>query len=137
MTATEWGWISKQLQGAGITGSLNDAAVHVLKCLRDEDLSDTEEQEVLRAVVALAAGHSIIVSVPGEKWGPVVPGAYSIGDTVRVKSDAFEGDRGLQHNGKRGRITAARDGFVRVLYDDSPSSDIQMHHRPETLERLR
>lgn len=137
MKKTEWGWVSKQLAGAKASDEVKDAVVYCLKTLREQELDDETEVEVVMKLLSLVQGHSIAVSEPDERWGPVVPGAYSIGDTVRVKIDAFDGEKGQKHNGKRGRVTASRNGFAVVLLDDSPSSEIQMHYLPQHLERLR
>ena len=137
---TDWGWVSRELAGARVNEDVSEASVMVLRELGVQQdklkLTDDEVRTVLDCVHKLALGHSIAVPVADEKWGPVLPGAYSIGDTVRVRRDAYEGDRGVRNNGKRGRVTAARDGLVLVVYDDAFSSDIQYRHAPEKLERL-
>jgi hypothetical protein len=135
MKDTEWGWVSKQLAGTELDEATRDAVVYVLETLRKQDLTDDQERAAMNAAVKLAAGHSIAVEKPNERWGPVVPGAYQIKDIVRVKSNAFEGDIGRKHNGKQGRVVASRNGFVMVVLDDSPSSEIQMRYKPEHLER--
>lgn len=136
MKDTKWGWVSKQLEASALDQQTSDAVVYVLERLRKEELSDEQEVAALQAAVALAQGHSIAVAREEERWGPVIPGDYAIKDTVRVRANAFEGEMGQLHNGKRGRVVAARNGFVVVVLDDSPSSEIQMHYWPEHLERL-
>lgn len=137
---TDWGWVSRELAGAKVNEDVNEATVMVLRELGVQKeklrLSDDEVRGVLDCVHKLALGHSIAVEKKKEKWGPVLPGAYRIGDTVRVKADAYDGDRGVRNNGKRGRVTAARDGLVLVVYEDAFSADIQYRHAPEKLERL-
>lgn len=136
MKDTKWGWVSKQLEASALDQPTKDAVVYVLERLRKEELDDDQELRALQAAVELVQGHSIEVARAEERWGPVVPGYYAVKDTVRVKKDAFGGDLAREHNGKRGRVVATRNGFVVVVLDESPSSEIQMHYRPEHLERL-
>lgn len=137
---TNWGWVSRELAGAKVSQDVNETSVMVLQKLEQMqakfDLSDDDVRVVLDCVHKLGLGHSIAVEEKPEKWGPVVPGAYSIGDTIRVKPDAYEGERGTKHNGKRGRVTAARDGLVLCVYEDAFSADIQYRHAPVKLQRL-
>lgn len=135
MKDTEWGWVSKQLEASTLDQQTKDAVVYVLERLRKEEISDEQEVAALKAAVELVQGHSIAVALKDERWGPVVPGDYKVKDTVRVRANAFEGEMGQLHNGKRGRVVASRNGFVVVVLDDSPSSEIQMHYKPEHLER--
>ena len=135
MKDTEWGWVATQLAGAQHDQATKDAVVFVLETLRKQDLTDEQEQAALHAARELAAGHSIAQEETKERWGPVIPGAYAVKDIVRVKSNAFDGDLGRRHNGKRGRVVASRNGLVMVVLDDSPSSEIQMRYKPEHLER--
>lgn len=137
MKDTEWGWISKQLAASPHDQAVKDAVVYVIERLRKEDLTDEQEATVMNVATRLVSGHSIApATAAGERWGPVIPGEYQVKDVVRVRSNAFDGDIGQQHNGKRGRVVASRNGFVMVVLDDSPSSEIQMRYKPEHLERL-
>lgn len=135
MKDTDWGWVSKQLAGTKLDQSTKDAVVYVLERLRKEDLTDDQERAALNTALKLAAGHSVAETPEEERWGPVVPGAYAIKDTVRVKANAFEGELGRKHNGLRGRVVASRNGFVMVVPDDAPSSEVQYRYKPEHLER--
>lgn len=133
---TDWGWVSRELAGAKVTGTDAEGVVQVLKLLDDLKIVDQKAAEVLAFAYELAIGHSIAVAEVEERWGPVRPGEYRVGDTVRVRSDAFDGDKGVLHNGKRGRVVAARDGFVLVVHDGQLNIDIQHRYRPESLQRL-
>lgn len=137
----DWAWVSRELGGAKAADTDQEFVVAVLKAIYDNadkhKLSDAEVMVDLDRIRELVQGHSITIAEEGEMWGPVIPGAYSIGDTVRVKANAYDGELGALNNGKRGRVTAARDGKVIVLYNDAPSLDYQVRHDPERLERLR
>ena len=135
MKDTDWGWVSKQLAETDADQETRDAVVYVLELLRKQNLSDDQEKRVMTLASRLAAGHAVAVTPKNDRWGPVIPGAYAIKDVVSVKADAFDGELGQRHNGKRGRVVASRNGFVMVVLDDSPSSEIQMRYKPEHLER--
>lgn len=135
MRDTEWGWVSKQLESTDFDQVTKDTVVYVLELIRKEDLTDDQERNVLNTALKLAAGHSVAKTPEDERWGPVIPGAYAVRDVVRVRDNAFEGELGTRHNGKRGRVVATRNGLVMVVLDDSPSSEIQMQYKPEHLER--
>lgn len=136
----DWGWVSRELGALEVSRPVNDTVGNALaKIAEDRErfgLTDDDVRLVLDLVHKLALGHSVAPPKQEEKWGPVVPGAYRIGDTVRVKSEAYDGERGIKHNGKRGRAVAARDGFVICVYDDALSVDIQYRHLPDKLQRL-
>lgn len=136
MKHTDWGWVSRELAAAKTGTIVNDAVVKLLESLRKLELRDDEERDALDKLQKLAAGHSIAEVPKDEKWGPVIPGDYKIRDTVRVKPSAYEGEMGTRHNGKRGRVVAARNGFVLVVYEGQMNADIQHRHRPENLQKL-
>jgi hypothetical protein len=130
-----WGWVSKQLAESDASEDEKELIVDLLKRLNDGGLDDARFVTVLRTFGNLALGHAV-AAPKGERWGPVVPGYYQIGDTVRVKLDAYDGEKGQRHNGKRGRAVAARNGLVVVVYDDASSSEEQYRHQPASLQRL-
>lgn len=133
---TNWGWVSREFAKSNATDTVYQATVDLLRFLDDLKLGDGERKDVLHYASELTAGHSIATPEETERWMPVIPGYYSIGDTIRVHNNAYDGEKGLLHNGKRGRVTAARDGFVLVVYEDALSADIQYRHLPEKLQRL-
>jgi hypothetical protein len=137
---SKWGFVSKQLAEVRANEPVAAVTVELLRTLESEteawELTDAEQQTVLDYVQKLSQGHSLGAEEADENWGPVVPGEYNIGDTVRVKSDAYTGDHGLRHNGKRGRIIAVHQSKTVVLYDDAPNSEESFFHEPYNLERL-
>lgn len=137
---TDWGWVSRQLDGIKADKRVNEATVDLLDAFSsivDElSLNDDEQRTVLGYVQKLHLGHALVKDKSDEKWGPVIPGEYSVGNTVRVRADAYTGHHGILHNGKRGRITAVHQAKAVVLYDDAPSSEHSFYHEPAKLERL-
>lgn len=137
---SKWGWVSIQLGKVQASDRVREATVKLLKTLDDEveerGLSDDEKSEVLEYVKKLSLGYALVKDAPDEKWEDVVPGAYNIGDTVRVREDAYKGTHGQRHNGKRGRIVAVHQSKTVVLYDDARNSEEQFYHEPPNLQRL-
>lgn len=135
---TDWAWVSNQLGHA--TTPVAEATVSTLeafeKAAEKRILTDDERRTVLEYVQKLALGHAILFIDDSEEWGPVIPGEYSVGDTVRVRSDAYTGPAATKHNGKRGRILSAHRGQTQVLYDDAANSEESNYHDPDKLERL-
>lgn len=133
---TYWGWVSRQLDktdplvGSNVTGLLREFKEYC------SDLTDDQKRDVLDKFHKLALGHVLIEATPGERWGPVVPGEYRIGDTVRVKGDAYSEQLGTLHNGRRGRVTAAHGPSCAVLYDGEKNTELQYNHKLDVLERL-
>jgi hypothetical protein len=49
-------------------------------------------------------------------WIPVSPRQLNRDDVVRVKADAYNGEMGIAHNGRVGRVADIRNGVI-VAYD--------------------
>jgi hypothetical protein len=69
-------------------------------------------------------------------WRPVQVRGVNVGDTVRIKHDAFTGKEAAL-NGKTGKVTAIRNGII-VMYDDvadkSTSTSLGFRHTLDELE---
>lgn len=68
-------------------------------------------------------------------WRPITVRGVHVGDTVRVKDDAYEGHVGRLHNGQVGTVSALRNGVV-VRYTNvaGPSTTMGVRHPPDKLE---
>jgi hypothetical protein len=69
------------------------------------------------------------------EWRPAQPGQLAMRDQVRVTADAYDGQSGLLHNGREGRIVAIRYGDIHVLYDGSEPGTMPSRHSPHRLEK--
>lgn len=100
--------------------------------------NDDYTRKVIDLFSKLALGHSIApkgVSDVGARWVPFVLGEVAVGTTVRVKADAYTGNHAEEHNGRVGRLAAARGGYAFVVYDESADS-VGQNHAPDKLEAL-
>jgi hypothetical protein len=69
-------------------------------------------------------------------WRPVQVRGVHVGDTVRVKHDAYPRSTNLYaDNGRVGKVSALRGGII-VMYDDvvNKSTSMGTRHPPEKLE---
>jgi ribosomal protein L21E len=83
----------------------------------------------------LARYEALVPDTPDVVWVPLESGLFSVGDKVRVKSDAFKGDLGLTHNGRTGVIVGIRRGDVIVDIRDGKTPELSgFHYRPHHLE---
>lgn len=101
-------------------------------------LTGQASEIVLSTFTDLAQGHALVAEPVEDTsvWVQAKPGFLTVGDTVRVKSDAYSGDAGLAHNGRPAVITAIRSGDIHVRYtDDKPSITGFIRHSPYKLEK--
>lgn len=68
------------------------------------------------------------------KWQQARNGAVRVGDTVRVKPDAYSGAAGAYHNGRVCRVVAMRYGDI-IVRDDADPDYTGQHHQAAALQR--
>lgn len=90
-----------------------------------------DAQEVSKLFTELVLGHNLVVETE-KVWDQARPGNLVVRNEVRVKTDAYAGDVGRQHNGREGVIVAMRYGDIHVRYDDTGET---ARHRAEALEK--
>ena len=74
--------------------------------------------------------------VGDDAWEGARRGFLVLGDTIRVKADAFEGHKGKTYNGRVGRVVAIRNGQVFLTSTDGIEPPINGDpFRIEDLER--
>lgn len=130
-----WDWIEEQLKGSETSQQLSTSITRLVQTLETMNLDQKQLEEVLSKFHELGLGHSIIPDKPAERWQQCMPGFYGVRDTVRVKADAYEGEKSW-HNGRRGRVCAISGGMAVVIYDNAASADEQYYHLPTYLQRL-
>lgn len=132
----DYTWIKAQLDGSKTRQDLSTSVIRLLDVVETMRTNDDELREILEKFHKLALGHSIAPVDPAERWVQVLPGEYSVGDTVRVHNDAYTGEWAVKHNGKRGRVAGVRGARVIVIYEDARDSEDQHYHDPSKLDRL-
>ena len=129
-------WVKAQMTAARIRRGSGDAVLKLLEVWETIDLDDDLSQEAVTVFKSLALNHSLVEPYKDEVWVPAQPGQIKVADQVRVKSDAFTGEAGRAHNGRRGVIVAIRSGdvIVRSTDDLEPVLD-GAHYSPYKLEK--
>jgi hypothetical protein len=132
-------WLYEQIQAAKVKKPVGNAIVALSETFAEVSNGMTEEdmRKTIEIFSKVALGHPIVKENKDETWAPLRPGAITVGDVVRVRSDAFTGDLGKIHNGRRGKVVAVRYGDVifRSTDDKEPVLD-GTHYPPQSLEKL-
>jgi hypothetical protein len=85
----------------------------------------------------LALGHIVIKEKKNETWVPVRPGDIKVTEIVRVRADAFDGELGMVHNGRKGVVVGVRYGDVIIKSTDGKEPVLEgAHYPPQKLEKL-
>jgi hypothetical protein len=129
-------WVKTQMSAARIRRGSGDAVLKLLDVWNSINLDDDLSKEAVSVFKSLALSHSLIEPYKDEIWVPAQPGQIIVTDVVRVKADAFTGELGRAHNGRRGVIVAIRSGdvIVRSTDDIVPVLD-GVHYSPYSLEK--
>lgn len=130
-------WVKEQLTVARIRRGPGDAVLELLDAWENITLDDADlAKEAIEVFSKVALGHALVVDDGTEVWVPAQPGQLSVADIVRVKADAYDGDLGQLHNGRRGTITAIRYGDIIVTSNDNKLPQLDgVHYSPYTLEK--
>lgn len=132
-------WVIEQLEAAKVKVGSGKAILKLLEAWAEiPKLSENMTEEVLNVFPKLARGHVLKVEENENDyiWSDLQPGQITIGDVVRVKADAFDGNLGAMHNGRRGKVVAVRYGDVifKSTDDRDPVLD-GVHYSPYKLEK--
>lgn len=132
-------WIKEQLEAAKVKVGSGKAILKLLEAWGDlPALSPNIIEEVLTVFPALARGHVLKAEDSDDNyvWVDLQPGNITVGDVVRVKSDAYTEKLGTIHNGRQGKITAIRYGDVIVNSTDGKTPAlVGAHYSPYKLEK--
>ncbi|URP22183.1 hypothetical protein SEA_BIG4_99 [Microbacterium phage Big4] len=131
-------WAKDQLANARVPAAVGKA---VLALLRTWDglkfPSDKQRDQALEVFSKLATDEAVFIDTE-HQYAPVMVGFnVQVGNTVRVRSDAFEGDLGRLHNGRVGRVTAKRNGDIIVTTTDDRVPRLEMAHYPPSALEIR
>lgn len=129
-------WIREQFQAARVKVGSGNAVLTLLETWAAIELDDELAKEAVEIFSSVALGHSLIEENVDEVWGPAQPGFIAVADEVRVLPDAFDGEVGTIHNGRRGKVVAIRHGDVVVMMTDGKEPFLDSaHYSPYKLEK--
>ena len=137
MPEINFDWVRQQMQDAKVKIGTGNALLALLETWNAQNLSDNQVKETIEYFSKLAAGKNIYEDkLVNEVWVPAMPGQLTVGDEVRVLSDAFSDKAGVSHNGRRGKIIAIRYGDVIFKSTDGKNPVLEgTHYSPYKLEK--
>jgi hypothetical protein len=137
MTSVDFKWVKEQLTKARTLKGPGDAAIELLKAWESIELPEELESEAVKVFASLAQGHALVAEGDGDEvWRPAQAGKLKVADQVRVKTDAFTGDLGKTHNGRKGVVIAIRYGDIIVNSTDNRKPKLEgTHYAPHNLEK--
>ena len=136
MPNVDFTWVREQMQAARVKVGTGNAVLKLLETWETLKLSDNQAKEAIQYFSIFAQGHAVVEDDPNEVWVDARPGGIVIGDQVRVKADAFDGDTGKLHNGRKGKVVGVRYGDIIFKSNDDKSPVIDgAHYSPHQLEK--
>lgn len=131
-------WVRSQLTENKTKKVVGDSVLKLLATWEQlKQPTDKNAKDIINIFSKLALGHSIVEDNPNESWIIAQAGFIKVADTVRVRSNAFDGEQGKAYNGRRGRVVGVRYGDVIVKTDDGKTPVLDgIHFKPENLEKL-
>jgi hypothetical protein len=137
MSTVDYDWVRKQMDLAKVKVGVGKIVLSMLEAWEAmPDGKPDTNAEALDIFSKLALGHALMEPYKDELWVPVIPGQVKVADKVRVKHNAFTGDAGRTHNGRRGVVVALRSGDVIVRSNDDVEPLLDgVHYSPYALEK--
>ena len=126
-----------QLEMIKVPAEVGESVVKLLDFWSQLEHSDKNNVHVVELFSKLAMSIALVDNSGNEIWEKAMAGFLNVGDEVRVLADAFEGELGQIHNGRRGRIVAIRYGDIIIKTTDGRDPILDgTHYKPEKLEKL-
>lgn len=137
MKDLDMNWVKSQLQAARVRKPVGDATMKLIELFDSFDITKEYREKTIEMFSILAKGHVVVKIKKDEKWVPVQAGDIKVAETVRVKADAFDGNLGTIHNGRRGVVVGVRYGDVIIKTTDGKEPILDgAHYPPNKLEKL-
>jgi hypothetical protein len=137
MKNIDMAWARIQLENANVSADTGVSVIKLLEFWLNLDHKDENNKKVLELFLNLCSGTAVVDTPTDEVWQAASPGFIRVGDEVRVKADAFDGELGQLHNGRRGRVVAVRYGDIIIKTTDGKEPVLDgSHYSPYKLEKL-
>jgi hypothetical protein len=137
MANLDMNWVKSQLQAAKVRKPVGDATIKLIELFDSFEMTKEYKDKTIEMFSVLAKGHVVIKEKKDENWIPVQAGDIKVTETVRVKADAFDGQLGTIHNGRRGVVVGVRYGDVIIKSTDGKEPLLDgAHYPPQKLEKL-
>jgi hypothetical protein len=131
-------WVKAQFTQAKIRQNTGDAVLRLLEAWAEiSDLDELGQDNAINTFGKLARGHALVAETQ-ERWVPTQIGAQiNVGDTIRVRADAFSAAAGQKHNGRVGKVVAKRAGDIIVDSTDGVEPKLIGVHYPANKLEIR
>lgn len=136
MPKTDKQWVLEQFEAFRVKVGVGKAVLKLLDTWEGIALTDGQAEEAAQIFAKVALGHALVEENKNEKWAPAQPGFIQVADEVRVMANAFDGELGRLHNGRRGKVVAIRHGDVIFKSTDGKEPILDsVHYSPYKLEK--
>lgn len=136
MAKVDIDWVKQQFAKAKVRVGIGMAVLELLKTWETINLKGKDAEQALKILSQVGLGHAL-VNDENKLWVDAQAGFMKVGEIVRVKADAFEGDLGILHNGREGIVVALRSGDVIMNSTDELLPALSgEHYRPDKLQKL-
>lgn len=136
MSKVDTEWVKQQFAKAKVRVGVGMAVLEMLKTWEDINLKGADAKDALKILSQVGLGHALVEDGQ-DVWVDAQAGFMKVGETVRVKANAFEGDLGVLNNGREGIAVALRSGDVIFNSTDEIIPKLEgTHFRPNNLQRL-
>jgi hypothetical protein len=136
MPKVDMDWVREQFQSARVKVAPGNAVLKMLEVWESLDISIEQAKEAVEIFSSVSLGHALVEENTEELWMPAQPGFITVGDEVRVLPDAFDGEAGTIHNGRRGKVVAVRHGDIVFMSTDDKEPPLEStHYSPYKLEK--
>lgn len=137
MKKIDMNWAKSQLEQSRVSVGVGTSVVELLEFWKKLNHEAKDDEKVVEIFSKLARSISVVDTPTNEIWAPGQPGDIRVGDEIRVKVDAFEGELGQIHNGRRGRVVAVRYGDIIIKTTDGKQPILDgSHYSPYKLDKL-
>jgi len=136
MRKINYDWVKEQFAMSKTRIGVGKAVLKMLKTWEEIDLPPEQSKQVLDILSQVGLGHAMVPLPTEEFWVDAQRGQLVVGDIVRVRHDAFNGELGYIHNGRRGIIVAIRSGDIIFNSSDDQNPKIDgAHYDPNKLQK--
>lgn len=131
-------WAKEQLTENKTKKVVGDSVLKLLDAWSQmKESTEQNNKDVIEIFSKLSLGHALVKDSKEDSWAPVQAGFVKVADQVRIRFDAFDGEKGETLNGRQGKIVGLRSGDIIIKSNDGKSPVLDgIHFKAESLEKL-
>ena len=137
-TELDLSWAKDQIANSRVPVPVGRAILALLTAWAELEFPNEEQRDRALELFGKLAKDEAVYEETEHVYRPVMVGFdIQVGNTVRVRHDAFTGDLAHSHNGRVGRVLAKRNGDIIVRSTDDKKPYLDMAHYPPSVLELR